>query len=273
MSFERQGPTPLDYFSCHYGKSKAIFRGPRASLDRPYCALLGGSEFYGKFVERPVNVVLSEKTRNNFVNFGQMNCGLDTLIYDTALHDIINAAGLTLLQVLPAHTLSNRFYKVHPRRNDRFLKPTEMLRALYPHVDFTDFHFARHMLLTLQRISPEKFLLVVDELRAVWVARMRLLLKKIKNPTIVVHISDSSPDVLDNGLGEAPLFVDNEMVKSVSQEACDLVHYDMSETRYNTGVTGMRYALSEAQMAAELMPPACHEELAEALLPKLTNIR
>ena len=39
-------------------------------------------------------------------------------------------ARLTVLQVTGAQNMSNRFYSVHPRRNDRFLKASPLLRAM-----------------------------------------------------------------------------------------------------------------------------------------------
>ena len=53
MAFENPGQGALDYFPCRYGHSKLLFRGPRRKLDGAYCAVLGGSETYGKYVREP----------------------------------------------------------------------------------------------------------------------------------------------------------------------------------------------------------------------------
>ena len=77
---------------------------------------------------------------------------------------------MTVVQVMGAQNLTNRFYTVHPRRNDRFLRAAPDLQALYPEVDFTEFHFTRHLLRTLRWSSADRFEVVAEELRAVWVA-------------------------------------------------------------------------------------------------------
>ena len=74
-------------------------------------------------------------------------------------------AQVTVIQILGAHNMSNRFYTVHPRRNDRFLRASPMLRGIYHDVDFTEFNFTRHMLSRLREISEERFALVVEELK------------------------------------------------------------------------------------------------------------
>ncbi len=57
---------------------------------------------------------------------------------------------MTVIQVMGAHNMSNRFYAVHPRRNDRFLRASlGCCKTIYPEVDFTEFNFTRHMLTAL----------------------------------------------------------------------------------------------------------------------------
>jgi hypothetical protein len=64
---------------------------------------------------------------------------------------------VTVVQVLAVQNLSNPYYTVHPRRNDRFLRASARLQNLYQDVDFTEFHFTRHMLQTLQMVSAPRF--------------------------------------------------------------------------------------------------------------------
>ncbi len=53
MAFEHQGAGALDYYPCRYGKSKLLFRGAETRAGPAYIAALGGSETYGKFVQKP----------------------------------------------------------------------------------------------------------------------------------------------------------------------------------------------------------------------------
>ncbi len=75
------------------------------------------------------------------------------------------------MQAVGLANLSNTFYSVHPRRNDRFLGATPRLRALYPEMDFTDFAFARHLLHSLSALASRRFSEVTAQLH-----QMRALL-------------------------------------------------------------------------------------------------
>ncbi len=116
-----------------------LFRGPRKRLDQPYLAFVGGTETYGKFIEKPFPVLVEKSMRQTCVNFGCVNGGIDAFVTDKTVLDICNGADLTVVQVMGANLLSNRFFTVHPRRNDRFVQASTVLKAIYPEVDFSDF--------------------------------------------------------------------------------------------------------------------------------------
>ncbi len=60
------------------------------------------------------------------------------------LLEIAAAGKVTVIQVMGAQNLSNRFYRVHPRRNDRFLEGVRPAGSRsISEVDFTEFHFNR----------------------------------------------------------------------------------------------------------------------------------
>ena len=177
MAFEHPGEGALDYFPCQYGESKLRFRGPKKDLDAPYLAFFGTTETYGRFIEAPFPDLVGAALGAASVNLGCVNGGLDVYRNDRTLLDIASGAQATVIQVMGAHNMSNRFYSVHPRRNDRFLQPTALLRTVFREVDFTDFAFTRHLMAALQEESARRFELVVSELRAAWVSHMRALLR------------------------------------------------------------------------------------------------
>lgn len=109
-----------------------------------------------------------------------MNVGVDVFSTDVQIAEMASGADVTGVQIMGAHNMSNQFYTVHPRRNDRFLYPSTLLQAIYREVDFAEFNFKKHMLQRLFTLSPGRFDTVVDELQQAWLARMRLLLNKIK---------------------------------------------------------------------------------------------
>ena len=116
MAYEHLGAGALDYYPCRYGTSKLWFRGPSKALDQPYCAVIGGSETYGKFVERPYPDLFQDKTGYPVVNLGCVNAGADVFALDETVMDICKNAEITVIQLTGAQNISNRYYSVHPRR-------------------------------------------------------------------------------------------------------------------------------------------------------------
>jgi hypothetical protein len=191
------------------------FRGPAVPLRAPYMVVLGGSEAYGRGVDEPFPDLLAERAEMRVVNLGVHCGGLDVYARDPALTPIIAKAAIVVVQVMPAANMSNRFYSVHPRRNDRFLRHSPTLQALFPSTDFCDFGFTRHLLAGLRRASPDKFRIVVRELEDAWIARMRLILTRVTGRALLLRIEGG----MDAELGEEPLFVP----RSVSDRLAGLV--------------------------------------------------
>ena len=193
MAFVYSGAGSLDYSPCRYGMSKLIFRGPKQALDWPYTVVLGGTETYGKFVAQPYPSVLAQKTGRLVVNLGYVNAGPDAYLNDPGTLAIAAGSEVAIVQLIGAANVSNRFYTVHPRRNDRFVMATPWLRALFPEVDFTEFHFTGHLVQTLHHVSPKRFALVAAELRAVWLDRMRRLLGRLSGKVVLLWMADQPP--------------------------------------------------------------------------------
>lgn len=261
MSFERAGASALDYDVCRYGVSRLLFRGPKRSLDGPYVAFLGSTETFGRCVTVPFPALVEEETNSTCLNLGQANAGLDAFVGDPEVPRLLNGARLSVVQILGAANMSNRFYRVHPRRNDRFLNASSTLTSIYGEVDFTEFTFNRHMLQALQKTSSERFRLVRDELRKAWVARMRLLLKGLTCPTVLlwIHVQTDDP------LGPDPLMVTAEMVEDVSEMVVDVIEVEVGPSGVSGDMAGMVVGQTELPAAERLIGPGAHREIAAAL--------
>lgn len=267
MTYENLGDGALDYFPCRYGKSNLLFRGPRRKLEGEYVAFLGGTETYGKFIEKPFPALVEEELGKTCVNFGWLNAGVDVFLNDPTILEASAGARATVVQVMGAQNMSNRFYAVHPRRNDRFLQASSLLRTVFREVDFTEFHFNRHLLKTLQTLSQERYEMVRDELKNAWLARMELLLGKISGKTILLWFADHLPEdaVIEEGMGHDPLYVDRGMIEKIRPFATEVIEVTASTSALKAGVQGMIYSQMEAPAAAEMMGPAAHEEAAREL--------
>ena len=267
MAFEYSGDGALDYFPCRYGKSKLLFRGPRRQLTEPFCAALGGGETYGKFVADPWPALLEARLDFKVVNFGYLNAGIDVFLGEPQMAEMIGRARVSVVQMLGAINLSNRFYAVHPRRNDRFLRASNLMRSVFPEVDFTEFNFTRHMLGTLHARAPDRFEAVVTELRASWIARMTQLLGRIGGRKVLLVLGDYHMPGHADPLGPEPALVTAGMIEKIAPLADAVVRVEPSVSARSSGTIGMQFAALEEPAAATMPGPQVHREIAEALAP------
>lgn len=273
MTYDVLGPGPLDYLPCRYGTSKLLFRGPRRNLDDPYVAFLGGTETYGKFLERPFPALVEGATGRVCVNFGFPNAGIDVYAHDPFVAKAASEADLTVLQVMGAQNMTNRFYSVHPRRNDRFIGASPLMQTIFREVDFSEFHFTKHMLSHLQKISPERFAAVQSELQQAWLARMRLMLGQITGKTLLLWFADHAPPPPDGAragdLGRNPLFISRDMLEEVAEHATDMVKVVARPAPGADPTAGMVCDQMETMAASEMLGPAAHAEAAAAVTAKI----
>lgn len=266
----------LSYAPCRYGMSRIFFRGPRRRLDQPYVAFIGGTETYGKFLDQPLPALVEKEIKQTCVNFGCVNGGVDAFVNDPTIMAACNDADATVVQVMGANYLSNRFYSVHPRRNDRFLRASTVMQAIYNEVDFSDFTFTRHMLNTLHEKSAERFDIVVQELKEAWVARMRNMLGQIGPRAILLWFSKEKLDnqpwaERDAGLQADPLFIDAEMIDKLRDLVRDVVIANPSDIALGLGTKGMHFSPMQKKAASEMLGVACHQEASAKLVPVVRN--
>ena len=277
MSFEGKGRWGAAVETCRYAQSKLAFRGPKRSLKNEYLAFLGGTETYGKFVDRPFPQVLEEETGVSCVNLGWPNAGIEVMLHDPGLARIASGAALAVVQVPCAVNQSNRFYKVHPRRNDRFVKAEAPLRELFPEVDFTEFSFTRHLLAHLRKCSAERFGDVHRALSEAWILGMRRLISEIRSPVALLWFSDRRPEQHcdDVDLRFDPALVSREMLMALERDVAGLgeVNVGGAWRSHDADAILAEGALSrlDRQVMRELPGQGAHEEVAEALIPLLAR--
>ncbi len=268
MAFVHPGDGALDYYPCRYGMSKLLFRGPQRAVSGGYCVALGGTETYGKFVPVPYPALLEQRLGVPVINLGCVNAGPDVYLNDSAVLDVAAGAQVAMVQVVGAQNLTNRYYAVHPRRNDRFLSASPLMRQMFREVDFTEFHFTRHMLQSLQAVGPDRFEILAEELRAAWVQRMKALLTRLPRARVLVWLGDHPPlrAGLSPDLHRDPILVDAEMIAA-------LMPYVSAYAEHVGGAVqstaGMVFAPMEEPAAQGLPGPAVHQALATTLAPVL----
>lgn len=274
MTYEKLGGDALDYMPCRYGQSKLLFRGPKRKLNAPYVAMIGGTETYGKFVETSFPALTESMLNRPVVNLGCVNAGLDVFVQDHTITAMCAGAAATVVQVTGAQNLSNRFYAVHPRRNDRFLRASSLLKTIYQEVDFTEFHFTRHLLSALRRASADRFALVEQELREAWTARLKTLVSQIDGPVILLWLSGHAPEhpETDTADGADPLFVDRAMLDEVAPFVNEVVEIVVTPDEIAAGFTDLAFTEFEVPAARGLLGPLAHARAAAALDAALRRV-
>ncbi len=271
MAYAARSDGALDYEKCQYGTSKLLFRGPKRATRGSHIAFVGGSETFGKYVETPFVDQVEAAIGKPCFNFGTMNAGIDAFRDDTEILNYCIRADATVVQVMGAQNMSNRFYSVHPRRNDRFIKASAVLKSIFREVDFTEFAFTKHMLITLDALDPQRFVAIRTELQKAWVARMKSFLKAIPNRKLLLWVSRRMPDTPADRPSEAhdPLFITREMIDALVRDADDYVEVVVNSNSNATGLEGMQFPPMELQSAREMPGPEVHDLVTKRLLQYL----
>lgn len=258
MTYEHGGASALDYLSCGYGQDRLRFRGPERSLKAPYGVFIGGTETYGKFVARPFPSLVEDWTGMTSVNLGLVNAGIQTFRAEPTVLGIARGAEFVVLQVMGPQYVSNNFYTVHPRRNDRFIRARAPLEQLYPEIDFTEFHFVGHLLGKLRRQSPRSFEKLVLDCRKAWLTSLIGLIRRIDRPTFVLWLAWRNAS--EAGLPD--LFINDRLLDPIRKRTLGVIKVDPDAQARSDGTVGMVFGGMEAFAAADLPNPAMHRQIA-----------
>ena len=215
MTYDATGLQGLDYELCTYEGSRLQFRGPQPDLTGGYVAFLGATETFGKFVQDPYPALLDKLLPASVVNLGMINGGVDAYLADPAILKLARKAELRVVQVFGALNQSNHYYKVHPRRNDRFIGACETLIRLFPEVDFAEFHYTKAMLAALHKLSNTRYKMVCEELQKIWLQRMNKLLDEIGDDTILLWFAAARPSRNAPDDPFDPMLIDADMIQSL----------------------------------------------------------
>ncbi len=265
MSYDVSGRQVLDYEICAYDGSRLKFRGPKHDLSDPYVAFLGTTETFGKFIADPFPELVSSYLPAGAVNLGMVNGGVDAYLNDPAVLDVAKQADLRVVQVMGALNLSNHYFSVHPRRNDRLVTPHDSLRQLFPKVDFAEFTFTKAMLLALKDDGPDRYEMVCKELQDIWLARMTMLLSLLGERTVLLWFADHAPPEDAVHDPQDPILIDRDLVDRMRRKTSAYVEVVPKEEAKAAGTQGMIFGPREAKAAHQMLGPIAHQEAAKAL--------
>ena len=273
MSFQFSSRRTLDYAPVRYGGSRISFRGPQKDLSGPYVAFLGGSETFGKYVEAPFPDLVEKKLGMTCVNLGFLNAGIDAFLHEAEVLGLAGGAEVTVIQVMGAQNMSNRFYRVHPRRNDRFLEASNQMQSVFREVDFTEYNFTRHMLLDIAATAGDRFSFISAELRSAWTQRMLQLLDALPGRKVLLWFANHVPPQDASGPpAEDPWFVDKGMIDSLRDHVSGVVEICPSRLAQDAGAKGKVFAPKEWSAAQHHFGPLAHVEASDALVAALAPL-
>ncbi len=222
MTMMYAGPRRLAFQAFRYEGSPLFFRGPAARLDRPYVAVLGGAMAFGREVSRPYPTRMADALGHDVVNLAIAHAGPDLLLADPAIRRIGGAAIMAVVETPDGWNLSNPFYRVHPRRNDRVIAVSDALRALFPEVEFCDINFTRHLMQALRVTDAERCAEVEAALAETWINQMRQVVAGLTTVPILMHITGSS----------APKGVTAGMVRAVAGSDIRVINVAIDANSY-----------------------------------------
>ncbi|WP_176695455.1 DUF6473 family protein [Phaeobacter sp. B1627] len=267
MSYELKSVDAFVGELCSYGDSRLRVRGPARELRDPYISFMGSTEVFGRFVERPFPQGAENQVGLSCINLGGVNAGVDTFLQDDSLLEIAARGELTVLQVMGAQNLTNSFYKVHPRRNDRFLRAYDALSHLFPEVDFTDFHFNKHLLNSLRAVSGERFDRLRRDLQATWSTRMTRLIAALDGRVVLLWLRYDVGTAVS--LGASPTLVTEAMIDGLRPRVAGVIELEVSTAEQAEDITGMIFGPMELPTARLMLGPKEHDRIADAVAARL----
>jgi len=249
--------------TCNYGLSRLPFRGPNRPTDGRFVAFLGGSDTIARYVPKPYPDLVETAIGEVCVNLGVQAAGPDVYLHDPALQSLCHDAAAIVIQVPGAVNLTNEYYRVHPRRNDRFVAPTLKLISLFPEVDFAEISFTGHLVSRLRAVDDARFSLVVASLRAAWMSQMVRLVEQVAGPVVLVWFASRKPKDAEQGQNPChePVFVSAPMIDALRSHVDDIVEVVMERG----DLEGLSYAPLDTLTAQDALGSAAHDAVAKAL--------
>lgn len=265
MSFDGLSRGALNYYPCQYGVSRLRFRGPEPDLEEPYIAFLGATETFGPYLEAPFPDLVGEALGYEALNLGIQNAGPDVYLSSPDVIKLLNAAAKVVIQLPSAANLSNAYYRVHPRRNDRFLCGTEALVQLVPRLDLTEVHFTGHFWRQLAQVAPATLPHMIATVQQTWLERMAQLLARLDHMPVLLWAGRRGvPPVAqlpEHGTG----LLTSKLVERLKPLSSEFIEVVPSETATSEGPREMIFASTDAQRVLHMLSGASHREIATAL--------
>ena len=143
------------------------------------------ADTFGGKVPDPFSAMLEREMCMPNLNLGAQHSGAGFYTEDDAIHEIIENAQGVFIEALSIVNQSNPFYRVHPRRNDRFVTALRLLYDLFPETDFDECHFTNHLITKLITIDAARADIVFRTLQDEWMRNLTIMRARWRTKTVV----------------------------------------------------------------------------------------
>lgn len=253
--------------ACDYGHPRARFRGPECDFRRRHIAYLGGRETMGRFMGQPFSVMVEQATGYGALNLGQNNAGVEFFARFQGLDQLTRRASHVVIEISSAALQSNRYYRVHPVRNDRITSISEEC-GLGEAIG--DAHFIRHFLSTAAQDNPHLFTKLRRHLAAHWVLKMQNLIAQFQVPVHLLWFSPKSPDNVSHApLAADPLFVDRTMLNALWPHVENLIEVPLTHQTRVEEDPQLEFTVDQAAAAGQMLGQAAHYRATRAIVDSL----
>lgn len=158
-----------------------VWRGGDTRGDGPYAVCLGAAQTLGRFCHDPYPDQLSRALDMPVVNLGRGGIG-PLFFLDDRFRPIVEGAEFVVVQVMSARSVGAPGFESRYRsdqgtrlRDCREMKAEEFLREEF------------------DRLGREDFADLIEQIQDRYCAQMETLLREIRSPTVLLHVSTKPP--------------------------------------------------------------------------------
>ena len=209
--YQRDDINILDYELWKLGDQE--LRGPAPDLQKPYFAVMGAAQVFGRFVENPFANILSKSIGLPALNLGMSGAGPNFFLQRPELMEAASKARFVIVQLMSGRSISNSCLVTAPNQGvlSSRLDPDE--RPIFAEDAYKNL---------LKKLSPEELSELRAENRDAYVDQMRALLEGLPVPKILLYWSKRPVDYRENlsdlsgYWGDFPHFVNKEVIDELT---------------------------------------------------------
>ncbi|MGB6229748.1 MAG: DUF6473 family protein [Litorimonas sp.] len=221
MGYQKTDRNVIDY-DLWFGKDwRRGFRGPRSNLASAHdIVCIGAAQTFGRFVERPFSLQLSEILQKTVLNLGVSGSGPDFYLSSPDLMQHLRQAGTVILQAMSGRSVSAGCLETMPN-NFGVLRFTDGLESETPYMAQKAYEKLR------KERGEEAFQTQVAAVQKRWVELYLELYREIPGRKLLLWLSSEAPgdnvDLTNSPLGTFPHFVTAGMVEALAEAGYEVV--------------------------------------------------